>query len=86
VLARADAGGQGGGHASERGRSMSDRRRGERESTRRGTRREQESDERRQKERDLRSDELKEAWRRNHPSEEEDTDRERARRGRTGPA
>jgi hypothetical protein len=64
---------------------MNDRRRGDRERTRRELR-DHEGDERRQKERDLRSDELKEAWRRNHPSEEEDTDRERARRGRTGPA
>jgi hypothetical protein len=68
------------------GSTVSDRRRGDRESTRRGTRREQESVERRQKERDLRSDELKEAWRRNHPSEEEDTGRDRPTRGRTGPA
>jgi hypothetical protein len=59
---------------------MSDRRRGDRESTRR-EQREQESDERRQKERGLRSDELQEAWRRNHPSEEEDTDMDRPRRG-----
>ena len=60
---------------------MSDRRRGDRERTRRGTRRDQEGDERRQKERGLRSDELKEAWRRNHPSEE-DTDMDRTRRSR----
>jgi hypothetical protein len=67
---------------------MNDRRRGDRERTRREQReqREQEGDDTRQKERNLRSDELKEAWRRNHPSEEEETDRERARRGRTGPA
>jgi hypothetical protein len=64
---------------------VSERRRGDRESTRR-EQREQEDDERRQIERDLRSDELKEAWRRHHPSEEEETDRDRARRGRTGPA
>jgi hypothetical protein len=63
---------------------VSERRRGDRESTRR-EQREQEGDERRQKERDLRSDELKEAWRRHHPSQDEDTDRNRARRGRTEP-
>ena len=60
---------------------MSDRRRGDRERTRR-EQREQEDDDTRQKERDLRSDELKEAWRRNHPSEEEDTDMYRTRRRR----
>ena len=59
---------------------MSDRRRGDRERTRR-EQREQEGDERRQKERGLRSDELKEAWRRNHPSEEEDTHWPRPQRG-----
>jgi len=66
---------------------VSERRRGDRESTRREQRelREQEGDERRQKERDLRSDELKEAWRRHHPSQDEDTDRNQARRGRTEP-
>ena len=64
---------------------MSDRRRGERERTRR-EQREQEGDERRQKERGLRSDELKEAWRRNHPSEDDDTGRDRPRRGQPGPA
>jgi hypothetical protein len=34
---------------------------------------------RRRGERERRSDDLKEAWRRNHPSEEEDTDRDRPR-------
>ena len=58
---------------------MSDRRRGERDD-------ERNSDEkRRRKERGLRSDELKESWRRNHPSEEEDTDRDRPQRGRRDP-
>jgi len=56
----------------------------DRERTRR-EQRDHEGDERRQKERDLRSDELKEAWRRHHPSQDEDTDRNRARRGRTEP-
>ena len=65
--------------------SMTDRRDEDRERTRR-EQREQEGDERRQKERGLRSNELKEAWRRHHPSEEEDTGRDRPRRGRTGPA
>ena len=37
----------------------------------RETRREREGDERRQDESERRSDELKEAWRRNHPSEPE---------------
>ena len=45
-----------------------------------------EADVRRQEERERRSDELKESWRRNHPSEEEDFDRGRPRRGRRGPA
>ena len=60
---------------------MSERRRGDRERTRR-EQREQEDDDTRQQERDLRSDELKEAWRRNHPSEEEDADMYRTRRRR----
>jgi hypothetical protein len=64
---------------------MSDRRRGDRERTRL-EQRDQEDDERRQEERGLRSDELKEAWRRHHPSEEEGTGRDRPRRGRPGPA
>jgi hypothetical protein len=66
---------------------MTDRRDEERESTRRELRdREQEDDERRREDVERRFDDLKEAWRRNHPSEEEETDRDRARRGRTGPA
>jgi hypothetical protein len=59
---------------------LSHRRRGDREGTRR-EQREQEDDERREKERGLRSDELRESWRRNHPSGEEDTDMDRRRRG-----
>ena len=39
---------------------------------------------RRREERERRSDDLKEAWRRNHPSEEED--RDRPQRGRGKPA
>lgn len=45
---------------------MTDRRDEERESN------EREADVRRREERERRSDELKESWRRNHPSEEED--------------
>ena len=50
---------------------MTDRRDDERERP--------EEEKRRREERDRRSDDLKEAWRRNHPSEEEDTDRDRPR-------
>ena len=49
---------------------MTDRR-DERDRKRRERRREEEAEERRRAERDRRSDELREAWRRNHPSEEE---------------
>lgn len=45
---------------------MTDRRDEERESA------EREADVRRREERERRSDELRESWRRNHPSEEED--------------
>ena len=45
-----------------------------------------EDDVRRREERERRSDELKESWRRNHPSEEEDAERDRPRRGRRRPA
>jgi hypothetical protein len=61
--------------------SMSDRRDEERERTRR----EQEGDERRRDHVERRFDDLKESWRRNHPREEEDTDRDRPRRGREKP-
>ena len=54
---------------------MSERRDNERERTRR----EQEGDERRREHVERRFDDLKEAWRRHHPSEEEDTDRDRDR-------
>ena len=64
---------------------MSDRRRGDRERTRR-EQREQEGDERRREYVERRFDDLKESWRRNHPSEEEDTDRNRPQRGRGKPA
>jgi hypothetical protein len=63
---------------------MSERRRGDRERTRR-EQREQEDDERRQKERGLRFDELKEAWRRHHPSEHDESGKDRPRRGRGDP-
>jgi hypothetical protein len=50
---------------------MTDRRDGrDRESRERGA--SEEADERQREERERRSDELKESWRRNHPSEEED--------------
>jgi hypothetical protein len=58
---------------------MTDRRDEERERTRR-------EEKRRRGERERRSDDLKESWRRNHPSEEEDTDRDLPRRGRGKPA
>ena len=64
---------------------MSHRRRGDREGTRR-EQREQEDDERREKERGLRSDELKEAWRRHHPSEHDEGGKDRPRLGRGDPA
>ena len=60
---------------------MTDRRDEERERTRR-EQREQEGDERRRDHVERRFDDLKEAWRRHHPSEEEDTDRNRPQRGR----
>jgi hypothetical protein len=53
--------------------SMTDRR-NERDDERKRT-----EDEQRREERDRRSDELKESWRRNHPSEEEER---KGRRGR----
>jgi len=56
---------------------MTDRRE-ERDSERRERRQEEETEERLKKERDRRSAELREAWRRNHPSEEEE------RKGRPG--
>jgi hypothetical protein len=52
---------------------VTDRRDEERESTDR---------EREAKERERRSDELKEAWRRNHPSEGEEDGTDRSRKGR----
>lgn len=55
---------------------MTDRRDEERER--------READVRRQEERERRSDELKESWRRNHPTEEEDSERNRPRRSRRG--
>jgi hypothetical protein len=50
---------------------MTDRRE-ERDGERRGRRQAEEDEERLREERDRRSDELKESWRRNHPSGEED--------------
>jgi len=51
--------------------SMTDRR-DERDRERREGRQSGEAEERLREERDRRSDELREAWRRNHPSEEEE--------------
>jgi hypothetical protein len=58
---------------------MTDRRDDERESTRR---REHEDDVRRQEDRERRFDELREAWRRNHPSEPEEVVKDRPKKGR----
>jgi hypothetical protein len=57
--------------------SMTDRR-DDRDAERRARRQAEESEERHQEERERRSNDLKESWRRNHPSEEE----ERPKRGR----
>lgn len=54
-------------------------------SDRRDKKRERREDERRREERERRSDELKESWRRNHPTEEE-VERDRPKRGRMGQA
>jgi hypothetical protein len=71
-----DADGEARGRAGEGGCGVTDRQDDEeRESTRR---REQEDDVRRQKDRERRFDELREAWRRHHPSEPEEG-------GKTGP-
>ena len=51
---------------------MTDRRE-ERDGERRERRQAEEAEERLREERDQRSDELREAWRRNHPSEEEES-------------
>ena len=60
---------------------MTDRRE-ERDPERRERRQSEEDEERLREERDRRSDELKESWRRNHPSEEEEDGKGRAGRGR----
>jgi hypothetical protein len=61
---------------------MTDRRE-ERDTERRERRQAEEDEERLKEERDRRSDELREAWRRNHPSEEEG-EKGRPGRGREG--
>jgi hypothetical protein len=61
---------------------MTDRRE-ERDSERRERKLSEEADERLREERDRRSDELREAWRRNHPSEEEEA---KGRPGRGRPS
>jgi len=53
---------------------MTDRRDDERKRT-------EEADEHQREERDRRSDELREAWRRNHPSEQEEGRKDRTKRG-----
>ena len=57
--------------------SMTDHR-NERDDERKRT---EETDEHQREERDRRSDELREAWRRNHPSEQEEGRKDRAKRG-----
>jgi hypothetical protein len=61
---------------------MTDRR-NERDRERRERKQTEEADKRQQEERDRRSDELKESWRRNHPSEQEER---KGWPGRGGPA
>jgi hypothetical protein len=53
--------------------------RNERDRERRDRKKDEEADKRLREERDRRSDELKESWRRNHPSEEEERKRRRGR-------
>jgi hypothetical protein len=60
---------------------MTDRRE-ERDGERRERRQAEEDEERLKEDRDRRSDELKESWRRNHPSEEEEDGKGRPGRGR----
>jgi hypothetical protein len=62
--------------------SMTDRR-NERDRERRGRKKDEEADKRLREGRERRSDELKESWRRNHPSEQEER---KGRPGRGGPA
>lgn len=57
---------------------MTDRRDEERERTRR----QQEDDLRRQEDSEQRSDQLREAWRRNHPREPEEGGEDRPKKGR----
>ncbi len=58
-------------------------RRNERDQERRERKKTEEADERRREDRDKRSDDLKEAWRRHHPSEQDESERGRpGRRGR----
>jgi len=60
--------------------SMTDRR-NERDRARRKRRKAREADERRREDRNRRFDELVEAWRRNHPGEQEEVRQDRPRRG-----
>ena len=56
-------------------------RRNERDDERR-QRKETEEDKRQQEDKEKRSDELKESWRRNHPSEQDENERDRRGKGR----
>ena len=60
---------------------MTDRR-NDRDHERRERKQTEEADKRLREERDRRSDELKESWRRNHPSEQEEGGQGRPGRGR----
>jgi hypothetical protein len=53
-----------------------------RDEDRERTRREQEDDVRRQEDRERRFEELREAWRRHHPSEPEEGGKDRPKKGR----
>ena len=61
---------------------MSDRRDKECERERESTRREQEGDKRRREDVERRFDDLKEAWRRHHPSEHDESGKDRPKRRR----
>jgi hypothetical protein len=63
------------------GGSMTDHR-NERDDERRQREKTEKEDNRRREHKERRSDELKESWRRNHPSEQEDNERGRRGKGR----
>ena len=66
----------------DEGRERRRREREARERRQEETRREREGDVRRQEESERRSDDLKEAWRRRHPSEREEGGQGRPKKGR----